>query len=92
MKDIGKEGLGKHMASGHIMRYVDGKYQYEHILNMEKKLGRKLRPNEVVHHKDGNPANNAISNLLLTTKAGHNKIDKTHHRGGRYAGDAAGDK
>jgi len=30
---------------------------------MEQHLGRKLGPKDVVHHKDGNPANNAIENL-----------------------------
>jgi len=31
----------------------------------EKKLGRKLRSGEVVHHKDGNPLNNSQSNLKV---------------------------
>jgi hypothetical protein len=29
----------------------------------EKKIGRRLGPNEVVHHKDGNPRNNDPDNL-----------------------------
>lgn len=32
---------------------------------MEKKLGRKLRHGEVVHHIDGNKLNNNMSNLML---------------------------
>jgi hypothetical protein len=32
---------------------------------MEERLGRYLRPEEVVHHIDNNPANNDISNLQL---------------------------
>jgi hypothetical protein len=31
----------------------------------EKKLGRKLKPGEVVHHKDGNPLNNSRGNLKV---------------------------
>ena len=32
---------------------------------MEKKLGRKLKQKEVIHHKDGNTLNNNESNLEL---------------------------
>lgn len=84
--------MSKHMASGHKMDYVDGKYQYEHRLVMEKKLGRKLRKGEQVHHLNENPADNRPSNLEVVTMAEHNKVDPKHHLGGRYAGDAAGDK
>ena len=31
----------------------------------EKQLGRSLKKGEVVHHKDGNPSNNARSNLVV---------------------------
>jgi len=44
---------------------------FEHRLAMEKHLGRTLRPNEVVHHKDGNGLNNALDNLELMTQAEH---------------------
>lgn len=89
--DIPKGG-GKHMASGHVMKYVDGKYQYEHVMMAENKLGRKLRPDEIVHHLDGNPAHNTPGNLKVMSRAEHNVEDKQHHNGGRYAGDSAGDK
>jgi len=47
---------------------------------MEKKLGRQLRPEEVVHHVDGDPANNAPENLVVFATAGkhanyHRKLD-----------------
>lgn len=32
---------------------------------MEKQLGRKLQPNEQVHHKDHNYANNNLDNLEI---------------------------
>ena len=40
-------------------------YVREHRLVMEKKLGRFLLPSEVVHHRDGDRANNDVANLEL---------------------------
>jgi transposase len=40
-------------------------YVLKHRLVMEKHLGRYLKPTEVVHHIDGNPANNRFSNLMI---------------------------
>lgn len=37
----------------------------EHRFVMERHLGRRLEPGEVVHHKDKNPSNNQIENLQL---------------------------
>lgn len=48
---------------------------YPRIL-MEEKLGRPLEPYEDVHHKDGNPKNNSISNLELKI---HGKHQKEHN-------------
>ena len=42
---------------------------------MESILGRPLRPDEIVHHKDENKKNNAPENLQLMTRAEHFK----HH-------------
>jgi hypothetical protein len=45
-------------------RYKDsGKYVHRCV--EEKKLGRKLRTGEVVHHIDGNPLNNSPNNLKV---------------------------
>ena len=42
---------------------------------MEKNIGRKLQPKEIIHHVDGNKHNNDISNLmLLPSQAMHAKI------------------
>ena len=74
------------MLSGHKQIWNDGEYQYEHRVKMEKKLGRKLRDDEHIHHKNGDPGDNRMSNLQVVTKAEHNKVDKTHHKGGRKRG------
>lgn len=38
---------------------------------MEKHVGRSLRSNEIVHHKDENPSNNELSNLEVLTYSAH---------------------
>jgi len=39
---------------------------------LEKKLGRKLKPNEETHHKDHNPENDDPANLEPLTIREHN--------------------
>jgi hypothetical protein len=45
-------------------------YVREHRLVMEEKLGRSLMPSEVVHHIDGDSANNSPENLELFASNG----------------------
>ena len=46
----------------------------EHRHVMEQFLRRKLKKNEVVHHKDGNKLNNNIENLQLMTDTEHRRL------------------
>lgn len=46
-------------------RYGHTAYILEHRHVMEQHIGRFLEPQEVVHHIDRNPRNNAIENLVL---------------------------
>ena len=47
---------------------------------MEKYLGRKLKDNEQVHHKDGNPLNNDIDNLEVLTFEEHLNVHADENR------------
>lgn len=58
----------------HPAAYKNG-HVYYHRLKMENMLGRYLRKNELVHHKDENRLNNRRSNLELTTRSKHT----SHH-------------
>lgn len=42
-----------------------GRWRLEHVMVMEKRIGRPLTRGEIVHHIDGNRSNNADSNLHL---------------------------
>ena len=69
-------------------RRFDGKYIYlhdskrphkriaEHRLVMEKKLGRKLRRLEDVHHLNENKLDNRPENLVIVTRSEHMRIHR----------------
>lgn len=63
-------GINHHLAD------VRG-YAYEHRLNAEVKLGRKLKKHEIVHHIDGNRQNNTSENLEIHKSIA---IHRFHHR------------
>jgi len=68
------------------LKLPNGKLIDQHRLIMQGMLCRELRPDEVVHHKDGDPTNNQPCNLELMTRAEHSRLhaieDKVHERFG----------
>lgn len=66
------EGLNTYDVNGYIMYYLpkhhlankSGKV-YQHMIAAEQMLGRKLKPEEVVHHNDRNRKNNSFDNLIV---------------------------
>lgn len=80
--------MAKTLASGHKQIYMGKKngkeiWKYEHRLKAAKKNGGALPADSIVHHRNGDAGDNRSSNLQVTTKAGHNRVDPKHHLGGR---------
>jgi len=56
-------------------------YVLEHIVVVEKMIGRRLREDELVHHLDGDTVNNVPTNLLVLLKSQHMKLHAWFTRG-----------
>lgn len=71
-------------ASGYL-EYTRGQHKGRlvHVVTMEERLGRRLLPDEVVHHIDGDRSNNSIDNLAVMTRAAHTRL---HRREDKLAG------
>lgn len=60
-----------HLGKGEGKSYEKTYGRHTHRIVMEEKLGRELRPEEVVHHIDGNPRNNHPDNLVALSREEH---------------------
>jgi len=80
-------------ATGYL-KYTRGphKHRLVHVVRMEERLGRRLLPDETVHHIDGDRQNNREDNLALVTRAGHCRLHRREDElaGRRRARDAKG--
>jgi hypothetical protein len=56
---------------GYRVIRVNGVSHLEHRLVMENWIGRKIKKDEHIHHKDGDKLNNRIDNLILLTSKEH---------------------
>lgn len=69
-RNICSNGYVEIIIPGHPSTNTRG-YVYEHRVVAEKRLGRYLRTDEVVHHIDGNKTNNAPENLIVLSNEQH---------------------
>jgi hypothetical protein len=58
-------------APDHPNPTTNGTHVYEYRLIAELQLGRFLRSDEIVHHKNGDPTDNRPENLEVMTQAQH---------------------
>jgi len=77
---IGKRSINKTIPNYWQIKIAKGTWVKEHRYLMEKHIGRKLKPKEIVHHKDGNSLNNSLENLELVTNSSEH-FSRCHQNG-----------
>lgn len=70
----------QYKENGYIVSYINGYNAKgnakQHRLIMEEAMGRKLGPDEVVHHKNGIKDDNRIENLEVITRSEHSSMHR----------------
>lgn len=61
------------LGTGEGRTYSKEYGRHTHRVEMERILGRKLKPGEVVHHIDGDKRNNSPNNLKVMTRSEHSR-------------------
>lgn len=67
-------------GKGYKLLTINGKTIPEHRHFMEQKLNRKLKPNEDVHHINGDKLDNRLSNLIVMTHNKHTFVHKEKYK------------
>jgi HNH endonuclease len=73
---VGHDGYVRIRTDGHPRASPHGQYVFEHILIMEKYLGRNITKAEVVHHINGIRNDNRIENLRIMTNSEHMSLHR----------------
>lgn len=64
------------LKTGYIRINIEGKRVHQHKYVMEQFIGRKLKPDECVHHINKITTDNRIENLQLMTMSEHSKFHR----------------
>lgn len=74
-----REYVGRYVKDGYVYIHVGSRrYEPEHRLVMEQHLGRKLAPDEHVHHRDRDTLNNALDNLEILSRSEHARLHRAN--------------
>jgi len=77
-----ENSVGISAKTNGYVQFTRGKNKHRsvHVVKMEERIGRKLLPDECVHHIDGDKHNNAINNLALMTTSAHARLHRREER------------